>query len=115
MISKVLAGVKSIRQAWKWSENPGEDLLTDDQWQEVSDALGLSYREAEVCRLLFEGRTRDNIKDELGLKSSTVRQYMENIHRKLRVNNRVGVVLRVVQVRDALRKTKKAHKRPMSK
>ena len=81
---------------------PGQALLTDRQWLEAGEALGLSIREQDVCRLLFEGNTRQEIADRLGIKSRTIRHHMEQLHEKLRVRNRVGVVLRIVEVRDEL-------------
>ena len=81
---------------------PGQALLTDRQWFEAGEALGLSSREQEVCRLLFEGNTRQEIADKLGIKSRTIRHHMEQLHDKLKVHNRVGVVLRIVEVRDGL-------------
>lgn len=50
--------------------------------------------------MLFEGKTRGEVADELGIKNRTVRQYVEQLHTKLQVNSRVGLVLRIIQVRD---------------
>jgi DNA-binding CsgD family transcriptional regulator len=79
---------------------PGLDLLNDAQWNELSQCAGFSNRERDVCRLLFEGNTRREIATKLGIKPRTVRDYMEKIHNKFDVRNRVGVVLRVIQIRD---------------
>ena len=48
----------------------------------------------------MDGHTRSLIGDKLGIKDRTVRQYLEQLHLKLRVNNRVSLVLRIIQVRD---------------
>ena len=77
-------------------------LLTDDQWQQVAEKLGLTDRERDVCALLFQCLTRREIAEQLGIKDRTVRGYMEQIHIKLNVNNRVGIVLRIIETRDSL-------------
>ena len=67
-----------------------------------SDLLELTKRELEVCKLLLQCKTRQEIAADLDITTRTIRQHMENIHVKLRVNNRVGIVLRIIQVRDKL-------------
>lgn len=81
---------------------PGSSMLTDQQWEDMAEILRLTRREKEVCRELFNGYTRIQIAEHLGIKPRTVRHYMEHIHQKLVVTNRVGVVLRIIQVRDRL-------------
>ena len=91
-----------VDTSWTWPEPPGQSLVLEDQWEKVSSLLKLTKREQEVCRLLMDGSTRAAIADELGIKGRTVRQYLEQLHVKLRVNNRVGLVLRVIQIRDSI-------------
>ena len=79
-------------------------LLNTQQWKLVAEELGLTDREREVCELLFQCLTRRAIAERLGIKDRTVRSHMEQIHAKLRVKNRVGIVLRVIEVRDSLEK-----------
>lgn len=83
-----------------WNERPGEQLVTDSQWNEIASVLELTQRELDVCQRLFVEMTRHETAADMGIKSRTVRHYMERIHSKLNVNNRVGVVLRIIQVRD---------------
>ena len=88
---------------WKWPEQPGKLLVRQDQWNKISFILGISEREQEVCQLLFEGITREEIATQMDIKVRTVRHYLERLHNKLRVSNRVALVLRIIQVRDALK------------
>jgi DNA-binding CsgD family transcriptional regulator len=78
------------------------NLVSKRQWNSIAERLDLTERELEVVKLLFEQKTRDEIAKKLELKPRTIRHHMENIHVKLGVNNRVGVVLRIIQVRDSL-------------
>jgi DNA-binding CsgD family transcriptional regulator len=77
-------------------------MLTEQQWETTATQLRLTRREKEVCKELFDGYTRNEIADHLGIKPRTVRHYMEHIHQKLAVSNRVGVVLRLIQIRDRI-------------
>ena len=94
--------MNSNDDSWQWATEPGTDLISDIGWKKISHLLGISEREQEVCRLLFKGITREEIADKMGIKVRTVRHYLERLHTKLRVNNRVALVLRIIQVRDAL-------------
>jgi DNA-binding CsgD family transcriptional regulator len=50
--------------------------------------LGLTPREAEVLAWISEGKTNEEIAMILGTRPNTVRKHVENIHRKLGVENR---------------------------
>lgn len=89
-------------------DNPAEALLSPSQWTEVARSLRLTRREHQVAQLLFFGLTREQIADRLQLKPRTVRQYLEQLHDKLNVAGRIGVVLRIIAVRDRLAAQKPA-------
>jgi len=78
----------------------GKEMLTQEQWKVMAQSFRLTARERQVCEQLFDGSTRNEIAESLGIKPRTVRHYMENIHGKLSVRNRVAVVLRIVENRD---------------
>ena len=82
-------------------------LVSSDEWDLIIDELNFSVRESEVIQGVFDQLSRKQIAERLGLKERTVRQYLENIHIKLHVNTRIGVVLRVIQIRDTLHKKAK--------
>lgn len=85
------------------SHIPGQHQLSAQQWSDVCRAVKISVREQQVCRLLFDGWTRQRIADHVEISNRTVRHHMEQIHSKLGVSNRVGVVLKIIQLRDQLR------------
>lgn len=91
-----------VRPRTATSDIANMKLMNSDQWQEVGNAFSFTYRERQVCEHLFLGATRDEIADSIKIKTRTVRHHMENIHRKMNVKNRVGVVLRVIETRDLL-------------
>lgn len=92
----------STSQTFEWTDRPGQNLISDAEWSAVKSYGRLSMREGQVCRLLFEGHKRDHIAEMLGISPRTVRYHLESLHKKLKVNTRVGLVLRMIQLRDFL-------------
>ena len=81
---------------------PGKGLVSDTQWSGLELQFKLTKRELEVCQRMFDGMTRQETASLMGIKTRTVRHYMERIHDKMRVSNRVQLVLRIIQFRDIL-------------
>jgi DNA-binding NarL/FixJ family response regulator len=79
-------------------DNPGEGLLSAEDWIAVAARLRLTAREVSVAVLMFEGKTRLRIARQLGCAPGTVRVYIDRLFAKLNVEERVGLVLRVVRV-----------------
>jgi NarL family two-component system response regulator LiaR len=67
-------------------------LLRRASRQQVSYSTGpsdvLSDREQEVLKLIAQGKTNQEIAAELLLSANTVKYHLQNIYRKLQVNNR---------------------------
>lgn len=89
-------------------------LLTTHEWKEVARASELTPRELRVVQCVFNAGTRLEIAKTLGISEHTVRQHMEQIHRKLDVHNRVGVVLRAVQLSKCFSKRARTSDVPTS-
>lgn len=85
-----------------WSEKPGEHLISPACWERIGEIADLSDRELQVSRLIFQGLTREEVADALSLSPRTIRHYMELLHVKLRVCERISLVLRFIQIRDYL-------------
>jgi len=67
-----------------------------DDWDEAFERFGISAREREVCRLLLEGQTNQQIADKLFISPGTVKNHLQNLFRKTGAANRVEL-LRVLQ------------------
>lgn len=65
-------------------------------WDEAFERFGISTREREVCRLLLEGQTNQQIADSLFISPGTVKNHLQNLFRKTGATNRVEV-LRALQ------------------
>lgn len=90
----------ATRGKFDWSNQPGAILISADQWDVISRLVEMTPREIQVSNLLFTGMTRNEIAEELGIATRTVRFHMEVLHEKLQVNTRVELVLRLIQLRD---------------
>jgi len=78
-------------------------FLSDEIWRLLAQELRLSSREAEVVRLLVGGHREVDVADALSISSHTVHTYLARIYRKLQVNNRCDVVLRLFEAFVRLR------------
>jgi len=58
----------------------------------TGQAAGLTHREDEVLRLVAEGKTNQDIADDLTISEATVKFHMSNILAKLHLENRAQVV-----------------------
>ena len=68
-------------------------LITAMKQAKTGEELKLSNREAQIMRLVLEGRTNKDIGRQLKLTEKTVKYYMTIIMQKLNVKNRVGVAM----------------------
>ncbi len=79
-------------------------LLLNERRTSLSDqtiaSLGLSSRQADVVRLVVQGKTSSEIGELLGIASRTVEKHIETIYEKLGVNTRAALVARVLHASD---------------
>ena len=73
----------------------GSEIFTDRTWTGIADSLGLSGRELQITRGVFDNRTEAAIAADLDISPHTVHSYLKRLHQKLHVVNRVELVLRV--------------------
>jgi len=59
----------------------------------ATEALGVSPRQAEVLRLLIEGKSNKAISRDLGIAESTVKTHLETLYRKLDATSRTQAVV----------------------
>ena len=64
--------------------------MTDQEKSSID--YHLTERETEVLEQLSKGLTYDQIAENLFISYGTVRKHVENIYRKLGVNNRTGAI-----------------------
>jgi DNA-binding CsgD family transcriptional regulator len=71
-------------------------MLCDQAWGGVQARLGLSGRELQIIKAVFDGRPERAIAVHLGISPHTVHTHMERLYHKLAVSDRVGLVLHVL-------------------
>lgn len=57
-----------------------------------ADPLGLTPRERQVATMMYAGKTAPAIARELGVKHETVRRFLKDTYRKLRVHSSLELV-----------------------
>jgi DNA-binding CsgD family transcriptional regulator len=74
----------------------GSAIFSEEAWRQLGRSLGLSRRELQSVRGIFDDRKESTIANELGISAHTVHTHMERLRRKLGVVDRVELVLRIV-------------------
>lgn len=61
--------------------------------QKYIDTYGLTLREVEVIKLIFEGMNNEEMADALHISHFTVQKHVSNIYKKLKVNNKSQLLI----------------------
>ena len=91
------AGERRPRAARVDVQATGSAMFADQAWEQIPGSLGLSGREVQIVRGVFDDRIESAIAADLGISAHTVHTHFERLHRKLRVTTRIGLVLRVTR------------------
>jgi DNA-binding CsgD family transcriptional regulator len=81
----------------KLAGSPGSAVFSDQAWNEIIGRLGLTQRECEIVRRVFDDQTEFAIAVDLGISPHTVHTHFERLHKKLGVGDRVQLILRITQ------------------
>lgn len=57
--------------------------------------VGLTGREKEIAKLIYEGRTNDEISEKLFLSVNTVKVHTSNLYKKMGVSNRIAAIRKI--------------------
>ena len=71
-------------------------VFSNRVWAEIARKLRLSNRELEIVRGIFDDQTEAAIADDLGISPHTVHTHVERLHRKLVVQDRAAMIVRIV-------------------
>jgi DNA-binding CsgD family transcriptional regulator len=80
------------------STNPGEELLSGEDWMRVAMRAGLTQQEMKVAACVFQGKSRPDIARRLRCAQRTVGTYMERSFAKMNVRDRLSLVQRVMEI-----------------
>ena len=62
---------------------PRHEILSPEEWSRIAEVFGLSPRELEVVRHIFDGEVESQIAFELGISIHTVHEYVKRNYAKL--------------------------------
>lgn len=71
-------------------------LLDEKHWSYIRRRYGISPRELEVAKLVCRGFSNKEIAKSLKIKDDTVKTHLRNIYRRIRVKNKVTLLLRFI-------------------
>ena len=77
-------------------KRPEVILLDEKHWSYIRRRYGISPRELEVARLVCRGFSNREIAENLNIKDDTVKTHLRNIYRRIRVKNKVTLLLRFI-------------------
>jgi ligand-binding sensor domain-containing protein/DNA-binding CsgD family transcriptional regulator len=89
LASGAALAVRARRKAGSALQHLGEDL------EGVLGSYGLTVREEEILRFILRGAGNKDIGERLFISSSTVRNHISNIYRKLGVRSRLELIRRI--------------------
>jgi DNA-binding CsgD family transcriptional regulator len=70
-------------------------LLPSQVWTHLARRMKLSPREVQIARAVLTDRTEQGIALDLGMSPHTVHTHLDRLYRKLSVNSRVELVVRL--------------------
>jgi DNA-binding NarL/FixJ family response regulator len=71
------------------------ELLSDQEWSQLKQQLDLSPRQADIVRHVLHGASDKQIAGALDISLPTVRTHMARLFRKLDLNDRVELIVRI--------------------
>jgi DNA-binding CsgD family transcriptional regulator len=71
-------------------------IFSDSAWTAIGRTLRLTRRELEIVRKVLDDRKELAIASDLGLSAHTVHTHMQRLHNKLRVVDRVSLVMCII-------------------
>ncbi len=73
----------------------GQGVFVPGEWRSLASCLGLSPRECGIVRAVFDGNSEKDTAARFGLSPHTVHTYLWRIYRKLGVQSREELLVRV--------------------
>jgi DNA-binding NarL/FixJ family response regulator len=80
----------------KSASNGRLTLLSDKQWSYLRKRYDLTPREQQIAELICQGLRTAHIAGHLKIQPGTVKTHVRNIYRKVRVENKINMLLRFV-------------------
>ena len=85
----------SSTEAGSWTAAKPSSQVGNDQWHSIAAFLDLSARQLQIARCVFDGLDEASISRELAISSHTVHTHLDRLYKKLHINSRCELVVRV--------------------
>ena len=72
------------------------DLISEWEWQQLWQVLGLVGQQADIVRLLFGGQSDVEIARTLGIRLRTVRTQIDHVYQSFGLSTRLQLVVHVL-------------------
>ena len=85
-------------KAYNTGENQDDDhnmapvFVLDDRLEEMKEEYGMTNRETDILKLIYQGMSNNEIADELFISKSTVKSHIYNTFRKANVKSRSEII-----------------------
>ena len=79
-----------------FKQKPPGILLDEKQWLYLKERYHMTTRELQVSILVCRGFNNSEIAKSLKIKHGTVKTHLRNLHRRVRVKNKILLLLRLV-------------------
>ncbi len=87
---------KSIGPDDSFYSRPDVVLLDEEHWFYIQRRYRMSRRELQVAELVCKGFSNGEIAKDLKIKPGTVKTHLRNVYRRIRVKNKIAMLLKVV-------------------
>lgn len=77
-------------------EKSSVSLIEPKHWIYLQKRYHMTPRELEIATLVCQGFTNDEIAANLSIRQGTVKTHLRNIYRRVRVKNKISLLLRFV-------------------
>ncbi len=72
-------------------------LFSEKQWKYLGKLYRMTPREIQVAMLTCKGFNNNEISKALKIKHGTVKTHLRNVYRRVRVNNKILLLLKFVE------------------
>ena len=87
---------KDIEPENSFYKRPDVALLNEEHWFYIQRRFRMSPREVQVAKLVCKGFNNGEIAKNLRIKQGTAKTHLRNIYRRVRVKNKISMLLRIV-------------------
>ena len=73
-------------------------LISKTQWRKIQKTLGLSFRELEIARLVFDMLNVEEMAKRLHIAPSTIGSHLGNLYRRTGARDKTELVIIILKI-----------------